>query len=461
MSRGSTRRVAIVLVTAAASAVGCTAPPTQQLPEPLTGTPFTPAADSYVDAESPSMNFGMSPEIVAGGSPIRRALLTFDVTGLTGSVTSARLRIHVQDSDEAASSSGGRVTQLSETTWPETSVTFARQPALDGATLATLGPVSRNTWYQVDVSPAITGNGTYSFGIASSSADSAHYDSRESGVHSPKLVVTTAAHSTDPVLVGAGDIASCRSTGDEATASLLDGISGTVFTTGDNAYGNGSSSDFRECYGPSWGRHLPRTRPAPGNHDYKTPGARGYFQYFGSRAGDPDKGYYSYDLGSWHVVVINSNCAEVRGCHAGSAQERWLRTDLAASSKQCTAAYWHHPLFTSGSRHRPSTEMRPIFQALYDHRAEIVVTGHNHNYERFAPQDPDGRLDAARGIAAFVAGTGGRSHYRFGQVQPNSEVRGGDTYGVLKLTLKPRRYDWEFIPEVGKSFTDSGSGRCH
>jgi hypothetical protein len=272
---------------------------------------------------------------------------------------------------------------------------------------------------------------------------------------------TTTGVVPDQILVGAGDIASCRSSGDEATASLLDRIPGTVFTAGDNAYSDGSPSDFDDCYQSSWGRHRSRTRPAPGNHDYHTSGAKGYFDYFGPRAGDPGKGYYSYDLGGWHVVVINSNCAEIGGCHTGSAQERWLRADLAASAKPCTVAYWHHPLFTSGRRHGPSIEMRPITQALYDHGAEIVVAGHNHNYERFAPQDPSGRLDEARGIRAFVAGTGGRSHYSFGDIQPNSEVRNGDTYGVLKLTLKPDGYEWEFVPEAGKRFTDSGSGSCH
>jgi len=265
----------------------------------------------------------------------------------------------------------------------------------------------------------------------------------------------------DPVLVGAGDVAGCSSPGDEATANLLDGIPGTVFTAGDNVYPNGTVSEFDRCYAPSWGRHRARTKPAPGNHDYNTAGAAGYYGFFGAAAGDPARGWYSYDLGDWHVVVINSNCAAMGGCGAGSPQEQWLRDDLTAGAKACTLAYWHHPLFTSGATHSNTTEMRPIFQALYDHNAEVVISGHNHNYERFAPQSPGGDLDRSRGIRQFVAGMGGISHYSFGAIEPNSEVRNADTYGVLKLTLHTDRYDWQFIPEAGKTFTDSGTTACH
>jgi hypothetical protein len=198
----------------------------------------------------------------------------------------------------------------------------------------------------------------------------------------------------------------------------------------------------------------------PGNHEYRTAGADGYFDYFGSAAGSRGKGYYSYNLGNWHVVAINSNCVQVGGCHAGSAQERWLRQDLAASTKPCTIAYWHHPLFSSGANHSPSTAMRPIFQVLYDHKAEVLLQGHNHNYERFAPQDPSGRLDNARGIRAFVVGTGGAGLYGFGTVRPNSQTRNNTTHGLLKLVLRTSGYDWRFIPVAGRSFTDSGTGTC-
>jgi hypothetical protein len=262
--------------------------------------------------------------------------------------------------------------------------------------------------------------------------------------------------SSDPVLVGAGDIATCSGAGDDATANLLDGIAGTVFTVGDNVYPDGTATEFADCYAPTWGRHKARTRPSPGNHDYHTPGAAGYYGYFGAAAGDPGKGYYSYDLGAWHIIVLNSEIS----VSAGSPQEQWLRADLAAHPVDCTAAYWHKPRFSSGSHHGSSTSMRPFWQALYDYGADVVLVGHEHNYERFAPQDPNGVADPSRGIRQFVIGMGGKSHYAFGTPIANSQVRNADTYGVLKLTLHPTSYDWEFIPEAGKTFADSGTAAC-
>lgn len=262
----------------------------------------------------------------------------------------------------------------------------------------------------------------------------------------------------DPVLVGAGDIASCYLESDAATAALLDGIDGTVFTVGDNAYLDGTAEEFAGCYEPTWGRHRARTRPAAGNHEYHTTDATPYWDYFGDAAGDRGKGWYSYDLGGWHVVVLNS----VLSLEAGSEQERWLRADLAAHQTTCTVAYWHHPRFSSGSRHGGSPELQPTWQALYDHDADLVLSGHEHHYERFAPQDPSGHADPKRGIRQFVVGTGGgKGHYPFGRVADNSEKRNGDTFGVLKLTLHPTSYDWEFVPVEGKIFRDSGSRACH
>jgi hypothetical protein len=265
----------------------------------------------------------------------------------------------------------------------------------------------------------------------------------------------------DPVLVGAGDISSCGSNGDSATAALLDKIPGTVFTLGDNVYNSGSAWRFARCYHPTWGRHKGRTRPSAGNHDYRTAGAAGYFGYFGAAAGTPGKGWYSYDLGAWHIVVLNSNCANVGGCWEGSPQERWLRADLAANRDRCTLAYWHHPLFTSDSHHGNDSRMRPFWQALYEDGAEVVLAGHAHNYERFAPQTPGGKFDGQFGIRQFVVGTGGASHYGFGSPHAHSQVRNSSAFGVLKLTLRPSGYDWRFVPVAGRSFTDSGSGSCH
>jgi acid phosphatase type 7 len=263
------------------------------------------------------------------------------------------------------------------------------------------------------------------------------------------------------ILVGAGDVADCRDlSGAEATAKLLEQIPGTVMVPGDLAYPDGSKENF-ECYDKTWGRVKSRTRPSPGNHEFHAAGATPYFDYFGPAAGDSKNGYYSYELGTWHIVVLNSECGDVGGCDAGSRQEKWLRADLAAHPVACTLAYWHKPLFSSGGAHGNDPEIKPLWQALYEANADVVVNGHDHDYERFAPQTPDGGSAAARGIREFVAGTGGKNHRPFGPPKPNSEVRDATAFGVLKLTLKPNAYDWQFIPEAGKSFTDSGTGTCH
>lgn len=257
-----------------------------------------------------------------------------------------------------------------------------------------------------------------------------------------------------PLLVGAGDIASCNSDGDEITADLLDGIPGTVFTTGDNAYQNGTAAEFQNCYGPSWGRHLARTRPSPGNHDYFTTGATPYFNYFGSWAGPSGKGYYSYDLGTWHLIALNSNIA----ADDGSPQAAWLRADLAAHPTVCALAYWHHPVFSSGD-HGNNTKMKAIWKILDAKGVDIVVSGHDHDYERFAPQHAGG-VASTDGIREFVVGTGGESLRPFKQTRPNSVVRISETYGVLKLRLKPTSYVWKFVQEPGASFSDYGSATC-
>jgi hypothetical protein len=262
------------------------------------------------------------------------------------------------------------------------------------------------------------------------------------------------------VLVGAGDIATCSNDGDEETARLLDSIAGTVFTLGDNAYDEGAEGQFEECYEPTWGRHKSRTRPAAGNHEYRSEDASPYFDYFGEAAGDEGKGYYSYDLGAWHIIVLNSNCEYIGGCDADSAQERWLRADLAAHPARCTLAYWHHPLFSSG-RYAGIEAVEPLWQALYEAGAEVVLAGHDHNYQRYAPQDPGGAPDPQRGIRQFVVGTGGRSHYEIEEPDPNLETYNDDTNGVLKLALGAGGYSWEFVPVQGSSFSDVGAGICH
>jgi acid phosphatase type 7 len=233
-----------------------------------------------------------------------------------------------------------------------------------------------------------------------------------------------------------------------------------VLTLGDNQYEHGSLAQFQASYHPSWGRHLVKTYPSVGNHEYLTNKARGYFDYFGSRAGDPNRGYYSFDVGGWHFIALNSNCSKVGGCAAGSPQYEWLKADLAASTAACTAAFWHHPRFSSGN-YSDNSAYQPFWQLLYDDRAEIVLNGHDHNYQRYAPMTPGGTRDDARGIREFVVGTGGKSRYAVDASGTNREVANGSTYGVLKLTLRPNAYDWKFVPQAGQTFTDSGSTSCH
>jgi hypothetical protein len=264
------------------------------------------------------------------------------------------------------------------------------------------------------------------------------------------------------VLVGAGDIASCALTADTATAKLINAIAGTVFTAGDNAYESGTAKEYADCYEPTWGAFKSRTRPVPGNHEYVTAGAAGYFGYFGALAGENGRGWYAYDVGAWRVYALNSNCgaAGVGGCGPGSEQEQWLLGDLSANPRQCVAAIWHHPRFSSG-QHGNDPAMANILNILYNAGAELVVNGHDHNYERFAPMRPDGVRDDARGIREIIVGTGGASLRSLATTQPNSEVRSNAAHGVLKLTLGATGYRWDFVPIAGKTFTDSGTGTCH
>lgn len=261
-----------------------------------------------------------------------------------------------------------------------------------------------------------------------------------------------------PVLVGAGDIA-YESRRDDETAKLLETIPGIIYTLGDNVYQDGKLEEFHKFYEPTWGRHKARTFPAIGHHEYEVSNAYGYYQYFGAIAGDPGKGYYSYDLGDWHIIVLNSICERLGGCGVDSQQGKWLQADLAANPGICTLAYFHDSLFSSsGSYAYP--EVRDFWRLLYDAEVDVILNGHAHNYERFAPQNPDGQADPGRGIRQFVVGTGGRSFSTFDFPAPNSEVKETGTAGVLKLTLHPTSYDWEFIPIAGQTFTDAGSADC-
>ncbi len=282
-----------------------------------------------------------------------------------------------------------------------------------------------------------------------------------STTHARQAAAPVAQDQEPVVLVGAGDIANCDIAGGSgamATARVLDQIPGTVFTVGDHAYPSGAAKQFQDCYDPRWGRFKARTRPAPGNHDYLTDKGKPYFDYFGENAGPEHRGYYSYTLGAWHIISLNSFIPADRR----SPQIEWLRKDLSENHAACTLAYWHIPVFSSGphgSETQNAMHMQEAWRLLYDHHASIVVNGHDHDYERFSPQDVEGRPDP-KGIREFVVGTGGGGLYEFRRIKPNSEARSNRSYGVLKLTLGSGTYNWEFITAAGEPFQDYGTGSC-
>ena len=254
---------------------------------------------------------------------------------------------------------------------------------------------------------------------------------------------------------GAGDIANCKNLAPaRATARLLDRIDGTIFTLGDHAYPHGDAQEFRDCYGPTWGRHKARTRPTIGNHDTSIGHGRPYFDYFQENAGPERRGYYSFELGAWHIVSLNSETS----LKPESAQVKWLREDLATHPTECSLAYWHVPRFSSGPDHDQS--LSDVWRVLYDAGVDVVLNGHEHAYERFAPQDDQGRPDPVRGIRQFIVGTGGGEAARLNQAAPNSEIRSDHLFGVLKLTLRAHEYAWEFVSVAGQPFRDAGSTRC-
>jgi len=431
-------------------------------------------ADARVLESNPTINYGTLTRLDVD-NPGQESYIRFTVSGVTGPIQSATLRLFVTNG-----SSNGPSLYLTNNTWTESGLTWNNRPGATSGAVANVAAITSNTWAEYNVTAQITGNGTYSFVLLPDSTDGATFYSRE-GSSPPQLVLTFASGPIDTptpgpsptptstptptntpssesvVFVGAGDIADCNGN-DEATALLLDNIPGTVFTVGDNAYPNGSVAQFNDCYDPTWGRHKSRTRPTVGDNDYNTSGALPYYNYFGAAAGDPNEGYYSFDFGSWHIIVLNSNCSEVGGCDPGSAQGQWLQADLAAHPSACTLAIHHDPLFSSKGG---DSDMRDFWEPLYQAGADVVLSGHRHMYERFAQQNPNGATDPGRGIRQFVVGTGGASLTSApSSAAPNSQVRNNTSYGVLKLTLHPTSYDWQFIPIAGQTFTDSGSTSC-
>jgi hypothetical protein len=246
-------------------------------------------------------------------------------------------------------------------------------------------------------------------------------------------------------VIAVGDMVCPRSLACIDTSSLVDALKpAAVLALGDLQYERGELADFQDVYEKTWGHFKSITHPSPGNHEYATPNAAGYFAYWRVEP------WYSFDVGGWHVVSLNSNCKPAGGCERGSPQERWLRADLSAHSAKCILAFWHHPRYSSGY-HGDDPSMEGLWQALAEGGADLVLGGHDHDYERFAPN---------RGIRQFVVGTGGRSLYPVLGREQGSEAENHDTYGVLKLTLRPSNYDWEFVPASESKFSDSGHTEC-
>lgn len=289
--------------------------------------------------------------------------------------------------------------------------------------------------------------------------------------------VSTLQAAGDPAIVAAGDIAcdptlstfnggagTANNCHMQATANLVLSLNPTAaLALGDTQYTSATTSEYSQSYDPSWGKFKGITFPILGNHEYLTTNAAGYFTYFGKAAGDPTKGYYSYNIGTWHLIALNSECVNVGSCKPGSPQETWLQADLAANAGKCTLAYWHEPLFSSG-RIGNNPQTLTFWQDLQAAKADIVLSAHDHDYERFGLQTATQTADLAHGIREFIVGTGGADHggsAGFPNLQPNSEARDNTTYGVLKLTLHSNSYDWQFVPEPGGAFTDSGTQLCH
>lgn len=439
-------RPVVILVLIALLAGGATsASASPSTPPPR----YVATSDAYVSAAAKGRNFGRAGVLRIGRRPVTRAYLRFDLTSLAGAtITDAKLRL-------ASLSPRGRFSiQLASNTWNESKISFRNAPR----------PARRIAWplrarrglLSVDVTHAVKAGKRVTF-VLDAPKGSIRFRSRESG-RGPRLDLVLKSSET---LIAAGDIGYCGQPYDEATAAVVNKIPGTVAVLGDLAYEHGSAAEFASCYQPSWGAFKARTRPAPGNHEYEADSsASGYFGYWGAQAGNPGQGWYSYNLGAWHVISLNSNCDLIGGCLPGSPQESWLRADLAAHPATCTVAYWHHPRWSGGQvTSDPMTQY--LWQDLYDANADLVLNGHAHNYQRFAPQNPAGALDPARGIREFVVGTGGNPTLHPVAPAANAEVINNDTWGVLKLTLRSSAYDWQFVRAAGGTFTDSGSQSCH
>jgi acid phosphatase type 7 len=465
--------------------------------------------DTYTSQNNPATPHGGNASLTVNAPPgERRAYLKFALTDIPDGSTEVGAVLRLRPS----STSSATFTVWSvASTWTQSTLTWNNQPALGTAVTSRTG-VTAGQYNDFDLSSHVTGNGTYALAVTSSSASQTRFDSKEATNGTPPQLAlswtrpttttssTTTSSSTtttttttvapttttppvdDPKVAAAGDIAcqppavrTSSSCHHQDTANLLAaGDYDAVLPLGDLQYECGQASAYTAVYDPSWGQFKSTSRPAHGDHEYtgpgcSTPGSSGYYTYFAGAA-SPNQpgctsacpGYYSYELGTWHVVVLNTDCGQpgVGGCGSTTPQGRWLAADLAAHPNQCTLAYWHLPRWREPGGLSGASSY--FASALYNAGAEVVLSGNNHFYARFAPQTPGGAADPVNGIRQFIVGTGGKSLHGFsGNPDPQLEVRQNTTFGILELTLHPGSYDWRFVPEAGRTFTDSGTNSCH
>ncbi len=462
-------------------------------PTETTTLTFAAEADAYVEEADPGANHGEG-DLLVDGSPAMESYLRFAVDGVNDTVERATLRIYAYDG-----STDGPAVYGTSNSWAESVITWGNRPLPMGTVLDDRGEVEADAWIEYDVTPLVVGDGRYDFVLTPTSTDGVDFYGREHSSNGPQLKVAVsrggsartstpspAASAAAPdataegdtiTIVAAGDIACDPSSGSfnagngtstncrqKYTAEAVEEINPDyVLGLGDMQYEEGFLDSYTQSYDRSWGRFKDKTfTVAGGSHDFY--GGGDFYAYWGDRAGaGPSKNWFSLDTGGWHVVFLNSYCDKVGGCEPGSEQYEWLQADLASNAQPCTMALWHEPRYSSGPRHGDEEDVDPLWDLLYDHGADLLLTAHDHNYQRFAPMDAQGERDDVRGLRQFVVGTGGKSldPVEEDEARPNSEVGQGHTYGVLALMLQPDGYSWEFVPEAGETFTDKGSGVCH
>jgi acid phosphatase type 7 len=440
---------------------------------------LVPIADAAVDSSAPTENAGSGQFLVADASPLRESVLRF-YFGIErearGAIRTAKLRLHVVEATasipDPGSVSAGTVSAMPGSTWNELSVTFANRPTNGRNDAATLGAVVPNQWVEIDVTAAASAaEGSVAFVLTSNSTDGVYYSSRESAFP-PELIVVANDADAGETIAAVGDMA-CESTApvstnacqQQAVADRLaaDPSVSTFLSLGDLQYQVGALAEFNTAYNASYGQLNAKVKPVPGNHEYGTPNAAGYFSYFGSQAGDPAKGYYTFTQGQWRFLALNTNLScTVISCSAGSEQEQFVRSTLAAdkvAGRVCSLAYWHHPRFSSDTSHGNNTDMQALWSAMSDYGVDAVLNGHVHTYERFDPVNTAG-APSADGVREFIIGTGGVGHYTNGPPKPGSMVRIETEFGYTRFQLFSNGYSWDFINDKGQ-ILDSGTAPCN